>query len=252
MTAIALIPARSGSVRIPSKNTRLLAGHPLLGYTIAAARRSGVFARVIVSTDSPETAEIASEYGAEVPWLRPVELAGNTSRDIGWVHDALQRESLLDDDGVFSLLRPTSPLRRSASIRTAVSELLADPMADSLRAVELCRQHPGKMWVLEGSDRMSPLLSQPEDGQPWHSTPYQSLPRVYVQNAALEVAWMRTVRDRGTIAGTVVRPFILAGHEGLDLNDEADWRMLQVLLESGEVDLPSPHPDHDATEDVSW
>ena len=250
MTAIALIPARSGSVRIPSKNVRVLAGHPLLSYTIAAARRSGAFARVIVSTDSSETAEIAREYGAEVPWLRPAELAGNSSRDIEWVHDALQRELLLHDEGVFSLLRPTSPLRRPASIRAAVSQLLADPAADSLRAVELCRQHPGKMWVLEDSERMSPLLSQPEDGQPWHSTPYQSLPTVYVQNAALEVAWMRTVRDTGTIAGSVVRPFILEGHEGLDLNDEADWRMLQMLLDDGEVDLASPHPDHDATEDV--
>lgn len=241
---LALVPARAGSVRVPGKNVRLLAGHPLLAYTIAAARRSGVFTRVVVSTDSEQTAQIAQEYGAEVPWLRPAALAGHASRDIEWVRHVLDGLGGPDAADAFALLRPTSPLRSEQSLRTAVRELLADAEADSLRAVELCRQHPGKMWVLEGSDRMRPLLDQDERA-PWHSTPYQSLPPVHVQNAALEVAWLRTVYASGTIAGRILRPFVLPGHEGLDVNDESDWRALERLVSDGAVSLPSPLPSDD-------
>ena len=113
---LALIPARAGSQRVPRKNIRLLQGHPLLAYTIAAARRAGAFTRVVVSTDSEEIAEIARAYGAEVPWLRPAEFAGSLSRDIEWVTHAL--DSLVPETlaGAFALLRPTSPLRTPASV----------------------------------------------------------------------------------------------------------------------------------------
>jgi CMP-N,N'-diacetyllegionaminic acid synthase len=241
---LALVPARAGSVRVPGKNVRLLAGHPLLAYTIAAARRSGMFSRAVVSTDSDETAQIAREYGAEVPWLRPPELAGPASRDIEWVRHALDFLGGPDAADAFALLRPTSPLRTEQSIRVAVRELQSDPDADSLRAVELCRQHPGKMWVLEGAGRMRPLLDQDESA-PWHSTPYQSLPPVHVQNAALEVAWLRTVYTFGTIAGRTLRPFVLPGYEGLDVNDESDWWALERLVSDGAVALPSPLPSDD-------
>jgi hypothetical protein len=83
--AVALIPARQGSKRVPGKNVRLLNGHPMLAYTIAPALESGVFDAVVVSTDSEETAAIAREYGAEVPFLRPAAFATDTSPDIEWV-----------------------------------------------------------------------------------------------------------------------------------------------------------------------
>src|ERR1044071_59827 len=88
-SAIALIPARQGSKRVPGKNTRVLNGHPTLAYTIAPAIESGVFDAVIVSTDSEETAAIARHYGAEVPFLRPAAMAGDTSPDIEWLQDPL-------------------------------------------------------------------------------------------------------------------------------------------------------------------
>jgi CMP-N-acetylneuraminic acid synthetase len=232
-------------LRVPGKNIRLLQDHPLLAYTVAAARRSGAFSRVVVSTDNQEIADIAIRYGAEVPWLRPRELAGSLSRDIEWVRHALDNLEDADSARAFALLRPTSPLRTPESVSLAVQKLLDDPEADSLRAVEPCRQHPGKMWILRSPDRMEPLLEQPEGEQPWHSTPYQGLPAVHVQNAALEVAWVRTVRELGTIAGHTIRPFILDGHEGHDLNDEADWWLLERLLAEGVVTLPSPLPIDD-------
>jgi N-acylneuraminate cytidylyltransferase len=117
---VALIPARSGSVRVPHKNIRPLAGHPLLAYTIAAAKDSEVFDSIIVSTDSADYARIARHYGAEVPFLRAPDIAGATSPDVDWVLHAL--ESLAANGktyDAFSILRPTSPFRKPETIRRA-------------------------------------------------------------------------------------------------------------------------------------
>lgn len=235
----ALIPARSGSKRIQGKNVRPLHGHPLLAYTIAAAAESGVFGRILVSTESEETADIARHYGAEVPFLRPQALAGDLSPDIDWVRDLLLRlraaGQLCD---CFSLLRPTSPFRQAATIKRAWGQFLAAAEVDSLRAVERCKQHPGKMWLVEG-DRMTPLLSGGPVDLPWHSMAYQALPPVYVQNASLEIAWSRVPLEGRTIAGTAITPFLTEGFEGFDLNEARDWWYAEQLLASGEAVLPT-------------
>lgn len=236
-SAVAFIPARAGSVRVPNKNIRRLGSHPLLAYSIAAARSSGVFDAVVVSTDSEEYAAIARHYGAEVPFLRPVANAGSTSPDIEWVEQAL---STLASRGrsysVFSILRPTSPFRQPETIRRAWSLFLSCPDCDSIRAVEKCSQHPGKMWVIR-NNRMLPLLPFGPAAQPWHSSQYDSLPEVYVQNASLEIAWSRVVYDSRTIAGTDIVPFLTEKTEGVDINKPEDWERAERLLESG-VPLP--------------
>ena len=222
----------------------------MLAYTIAPALESGVFDTVIVSTDSDETADIARHYGAEVPFLRPSAYASDTSPDIEWLDHALRE---LRHGGrtwdCFSLLRPTSPFRTAAMIRRAWAAFTAQQGVDSLRAVEKCAQHPGKMWVLQG-DRMVPLLpfalTMPDGAsQPWHSTPYQALPPVYVQNASLEIAWSRVVFERRTIAGDVIMPFVTEGYEGFDINDPVDWMVAERLIADGSVMLPSvAHDPH--------
>jgi N-acylneuraminate cytidylyltransferase len=236
-SVVALIPARHGSKRVPGKNVRLLNGHPLLAYTIRPAIESGVFDAVIVSTDSEETAAIARQYGAEVPFLRPAELASDTSPDIEWLEHLLKA---LGSHGrsweAFSLLRPTSPFRTGATIRRAWDLFTSHTGVDSLRAVELCTQHPGKMWVVR-HDRLLPLLPFGPAEQPWHSTPYQALPQVYVQNASLEIAWTRVALERRTIAGETLVPFITEGYEGFDINDPADWIVAERLLADGVVTL---------------
>lgn len=237
-TAVAFIPARHGSKRVPGKNVRRLGDHPVIACTIAPALASGVFESVIVSTDSEETAAIARHYGAEVPFLRPAECAGDTSPDIEWVEytlTELRRRGRTWD--CFSLLRPTSPFRTAATIRRAWARFLAQEGIDSLRAVEKCSQHPGKMWVVDG-DRMTPLLPGAAPGRPWHSTPYQALPPVYVQNASLEIAWTRVVFEGRTIAGNVLAPFFTEGHEGFDINDRHDWIVAERLIADGEAALP--------------
>jgi N-acylneuraminate cytidylyltransferase len=87
-------------------------------------------------------------------------------------------------------------------------------------------------------ERMFPLLPFGSGDQPWHSTPYQALPTVYVQNASLEIAWVRVVEEQRTIAGTVLVPFITEAYEGFDVNDPYDWMVAEKLIADGTVALP--------------
>jgi N-acylneuraminate cytidylyltransferase len=237
-SVVGLIPARSGSKRVKNKNIRPLGGHPVLAYAVASALESGVFDEVIVSTDSELFADIARHYGASVPFLRPPEISGDRSPDIEWIEYTLEwlREQGRDYD-CFSILRPTSPFRKAETIRRAWSIFLGAGGADSLRAVEKCKQHPGKMWVIRG-ERMFPLMPFGPKEQPWHSSQYPTLPEIYVQNASLEIAWSRVVFEGRTIAGEVLVPFLTEGDEGYDVNDVADWIYAEYLLSTGEASLP--------------
>ena len=236
---VALIPARAGSKRVPDKNIRRLAGHPLIAYSIAAALQSRIFKAVIVSTDSDRYADIARHYGAEVPFLRPAKIAGDTSPDIDWVNYTLDhfRKDGQEFD-CFSILRPTSPFRLPGTIQRAWDEFLAQEGVDSLRAVEKCQQHPGKMWIVRGN-RMMPLLSMGPAEQPWHSSQYPSLPEVYVQNASLEIAKTRVVFKEKTIAGNVLMPFFTKNYEGFDVNSDYDWNLAEHLVKIAQAKLPT-------------
>jgi CMP-N,N'-diacetyllegionaminic acid synthase len=236
-SVVALIPARVGSKRVPGKNIRPLAGHPLIAYTIAPALQSGVFGAVMVSTDSEEIAAIARHYGADVPFMRPAELAGDTSPDIEWVEFTLRtlREQGRAFD-CFALLRPTSPFRTPATMRRAWDTFLADRRVDSLRAVEKCTQHPAKMWVVR-HNRLLPIMPFGPEQQPWHSSQYGSLPAVYVQNASLEIAWSRVALEDRTIAGETIVPFLTEELEGFDINNRFDWMVAEHLLQTGEASL---------------
>jgi N-acylneuraminate cytidylyltransferase len=236
--AVAFVPARSGSERVPHKNVRSLAGHPLLAYAIETARQSGVFERVVVSTDSQEIAEVARWYGAEVPFLRPAEYATATSPDVEWLTFTLGR---LDESyDLFALVRATNPFRGPDVVQRGFGQLLATPEADSIRAVELVKQHPGKMWRLSEDGRtMTPLLDQSHLDVAWHAGQYQALPEVYVQNSALEIAWTRVVTETGTREGRVLAPFLTRGLEGFNVDDEEDWARAERLVASGATTLPS-------------
>ena len=235
---VAFIPARSGSKRIINKNICLLNKHPIIAYTISSALQSNVFSEVIVSTDSEEYANIAKYYGAEVPFLRPAQYAGELSPDIEWVNHMINflKETGKEYD-CFSILRPTNPFRQPETIRRAWNEFISDTSVNSLRAVEKCSQHPGKMWVLRNK-RMFPLLPFFNALTPWHSAQYQSLPEVYIQNASLEIAWTCVPIEMGTIAGNAIMPFLTKGYEGFDINDPYDLRLAEDLVQSKSAYLP--------------
>ena len=243
---VALIPARAGSKRIPGKNLKLLAGHPLLRYAIASAQESGIFSDVIVSSEHDPTLKLAREYGARPMWCSTAVAHRDTSPDICWVRYTLDR---LRDRGEeperFAILRCTSPFRTAHTIQRAYLQFtLPDQTADTLRAVEPVSQHPAKMWqqVHGECGPIKPLLDGScPDGTPWHSSPTQSLPRYYVQNASLEMTWSYVVRSYDRITGKKIAPFFTEGYEGFDLNTPADWREAEYLIASGQATLPEIH-----------
>jgi N-acylneuraminate cytidylyltransferase len=220
---------------VAAKNIRPLAGHPLLAYTIGPAREMGLFTDVVVSTESPEVADIATRYGATVVH-RPAELAQPHSLDIEWVLDAMADRA----DDAFAILRPTSPFRTVAGIKRAWRRLLeTSDRADSIRAVERCRQHPAKMWHLD-DELLRPVFEHSRQGSPAHSVPYQLLPEVWVQNSSLEMAW-RHVLDgpRPTISGERIAPFFTAGTEGFSIDYPQDFDLAEWLITRRAVELPA-------------
>lgn len=235
---VAFIPARAGSKRVPHKNVRPLAGHPLIAYAIASALDSGVFDSVVCATDSAEYADVARHYGAIVPALRPESISADTSPDIEWVKwalDVLETGSQTFD--ALSILRPTNPFRTAQTIRRAFEQFRCAENMDSLRAVEKCAQHPGKMWILQG-ESMAPLIPLGPDNPPWHSSQYAALPPVYIQNASLEIAWTRVVRELNSIAGRHIAPFFTEDAEGVDVNSEYDWAYANWLVDTKSATLP--------------
>lgn len=237
MRMAALIPARAGSKRVPGKNIRPLAGHPLIVYTLAAAFESDVFCDVVVCSDDPAINEIGAAAGA-LRYLRG--RSGDNEPDIQWVDHVLADKMLahgLNWDAI-AILRPTSPFRSADMIRRAVGRFADHGDGyHSLRAVEPCSQHPGKMWTWAGVDGIVPLLLQPT-GTPWHSQPTQNLPAVWVQNASLEISWTATVETTATIAGTRVLGFLTQCWEGFDINTERDWHLAEWAIETGQATLP--------------
>jgi CMP-N-acetylneuraminic acid synthetase len=162
MEVLAIIPARGGSKGIPRKNIRLFAGYPLIAWSIAAARQARLVTRTIVSTDDAEIAAVAREYGAEVPFLRPSELAQDQTPDWPVFEHALRW--LDEHEGyrpqIVVQLRPTSPIRPPWCVDEAVRILLDHPDADCVRGVVPAGQNPFKMWRMDAqTGRLQPLLN---------------------------------------------------------------------------------------------
>lgn len=237
---VALIPARAGSKRCPGKNTRLLNGHPLIAYTIAAAKQADIFDQIAVCTDINE-AELRHPVFAGVRlvfrWT-----ASDDQADIVWITQALRSMNLWRSPMLtYAILRPTSPFRTAETIRRAYKRFrLPGSTEDSIRAVEPVKQHPGKMWEWMGPGYpITPLLNQKRpDGVPWHSSPTQTLPTFYAQNACLEMGWGANIWQHGTIHGRKVAPFFTEGYEGFDVNTEDDWRAAEALAAETPALLP--------------
>ena len=204
---LALIPARSGSKSIPDKNLVPFRGKPLMAHSILQALASRFVQRVIVSTDSERYAEVARSFGAETPFLRPLEFASDNARDFGVFDHALEwlrvNEGYIPD--VVVHLRPTYPMRSAEDIDGAVQMLVAHPGADSVRSVCLTPVTPYKMWKKGEDGRLKPLLH--DAGEEAYNAPRQELPLVYAQNACIDVVWTRTILEKRSMSGDVIYPY---------------------------------------------
>lgn len=234
MNVLAFIPARAGSKRVSNKNILPLGGKPLIGYTIEAAKKARLVTRVIVSTDSKEIASVSRSFGAEVPFLRPNEIAQTDSTEMQFFIHALdwlaEHEGYIPD--LIVLLYPTSPFRKPESIDKAIETMLAHPEADSLRSVRLCSEHPYKMWVTEG-EYLQPFVKTADQNK--HTLSYQLLPTVYIQNASIYITKPQTILEKGSPTGDIIVPFIMDEVESVDINTPLDFKFAELLLKAESV-----------------
>jgi len=229
MKILAIIPARSGSQRVPGKNIKLLLGKPLIAYTIEAAKASRLIDKVFVSTDSQAVADTAIAFGAEAPFLRPAEISRSDSTEMQFLVHALAwlREHESYEPDLIVLLYPTSPLRKPESIDAAIRELIRHPEADSLRSVRHCSEHPYKMWIVENG-YLQPFVKAGDSAV--HTLSYQSLPTVYIQNASIYIIKTATIRLKKSTVGDIVVPFIMDEIESLDINNPLDFEFAEYYL----------------------
>ena len=232
---LALIPARGGSKSIPRKNIRLLAGHPLIAYSIAAGLAAETVDRVIVSTEDEEIARVAREFGAETPFVRPPTLAMDNTPDLPVFEHAL---AWLDENEGYQpqivvQLRPTSPFRRTWHIDQAVLRLIEHPEADAVRTVCIPFQNPFKMWKIASDGFLQPLI---DIGVPEaYNLPRQVLPEVYWQTGYVDAVWADTILTKRSMTGEAILPLLINAEEWIDIDSPDDWRRAERLLESGEI-----------------
>ncbi len=231
MQILAFIPARSGSKRIPKKNIKLLKGKPLIAYTIEAAKKSKYINRIVVSTDSEEIADIAKQFDAEVPFLRPDSISKAESTEMEFFIHALdwfvKNENYIPD--LIVLLYPTSPFRKAESIDKAIEEMLKNPEADSLRSIRLCSEHPYKMWTIEDG-YLRPFIKGSDFNI--HTLSYQLLPTVYIQNASIYITKPSTIKNKKSPTGDIIIPFIMDEIESVDINFPLDFAFAEMILKN--------------------
>lgn len=222
MNILAIIPARSGSKSVPHKNIRDICGKPMIAYSIEHGLKSKYINRVIVSTDSEQYADIARNYGAEVPFIRPAEYATDTSLDIDVFRHALSY--LRDNEGyeadIVVQLRPTYPIRRIEDIDRMIELCMGDDNIDSVRSMSLATEIPYKMWVeVEpgGGFMVKPLIdSIPE----CYNMPRQQLPTVYYQNACIDVLRPRVIFEMNSMSGNVIMGYKMTENFDIDTEEE--------------------------------
>jgi CMP-N-acetylneuraminic acid synthetase len=238
---LAVIPARGGSKSIPRKNVRLLAGHPLLAWSVAAGQQAQTVDRVVVSTDDEEIREVALRCGAEVPFLRPRSLAADDTPDFPVFEHAvswLAREQGFRAD-IIVQLRPTSPLRPPGLVDTGVALLAADPGCHSLRAVSPPSQSPYKMWrTVHGTPYLRPLLA--DGGAEAYNQPRQELPPSLWQTGHLDVFWRETVTEKKSLTGDRVLPLALPVRYAVDIDTLDQWDFAEWLLRRGGMPMVRP------------
>jgi CMP-N-acetylneuraminic acid synthetase len=223
---LGLITARGGSKGVPRKNVRPLAGKPLIGWTIDAARSARRLDKLIVSTDDEEIATVCRQLGASVPFMRPPELARDDSPHIDVVLHALRwmaREEKYEPEYVL-LLQPTSPLRTAADIESII-EMAMERRAEAIVSVCPARDHPYLVRKLDSEGVTTPFMECP--------LPYarrQDLPDAYALNGALYIQRCAGLLERGRFEGCRTLAYVMPRERSLEIDTEDDLRDVEYRL----------------------
>lgn len=226
----AIIPARSGSKGVKNKNIRLLNGYPLIAYTIAAAKLSHKIDRVIVSTDSREYADIAVKYGAEVPFLRPAEISGDTSTDCDLIMHAInwfyKNEGTVPE--FFAHLLVTCPFRIPVEIDNAVSTFSkSDNEFTSLMSAQPSDVCGFKLLFMKGDNEFHSISERVENNSVCN--PRQSFQKTYFQDGCISIYRCEYVVTNEQLRGEKMMSFVAS--EGVDIDTEADFAYAASLME---------------------
>jgi len=245
LQVLAIIPARGGSKGLPRKNLRPLGGHPLVAWAVAAGLQAKCVSRTVCSTDDPEIAEAARKYGAEVPFLRPPELAQDLTLDLPVFQHALDwfdRHEAWRPDTVVQL-RPTSPLRLPGMVDEGIRMLANDPQATAVRAVCPAPCNPHKMWRLAQDagatlPYMRNLLDVPGIEEPYNA-PRQALPPVWWQIGTVDVVRAEVIRS-GSMTGPRILPLKVDAKIAIDIDGEESLHLAELL--QAKTDCVRPRP----------
>ena len=226
---LAIIPARSGSKSVKDKNIRMINGKPMMAYSIGHALQAECIDRVIVSTDSGKYAQIAMEYGAEVPFLRPAEYATDTALDIDVFEHALRY--LEENEGYMPelvvQLRPTYPVRRISDIENMVKYMRDNPDIDSIRCIAPAKEIAYKMWFKDENNMLSPVIT---DIPECYNMPRQQLPKIYYQNACIDVVRTEVVLNQHSMSGRKIAGYEM--DENFDIDTEEEFLAAERYITS--------------------
>jgi N-acylneuraminate cytidylyltransferase/CMP-N,N'-diacetyllegionaminic acid synthase len=226
---IGVILARGGSKGLPGKNTRELHGKPLIAYTIEAALKSGILDRVIVTTEDKEIAEVAKKHGAEVPFMRPAELAKDTAHTPPVIEHAagwLEENEDYSVDYVVTL-QPTSPLRKPEHIKEAVEKII-ETGAECVVGVCETEYPPYWMMKLEG-DRLMPFIAT--EGVDYFCLERQQLPKTYKPNGAIYVTRRDVLKEKGILISEDCRAILMDHESSLDVDTLLDFKTIELVME---------------------
>jgi CMP-N,N'-diacetyllegionaminic acid synthase len=222
MTTLALIPARGGSKGIHRKNARTFCGKPLLQWSIDAAFESNCVDRVVVSTDDPEIAQLALHCGADVPFMRPSELATDVSPAIATVMHAIEELPCIND---ILLLQPTSPLRTAKDIK-AIFALRTAASCESAVSLTLCPKHPTWMYSLGTNQLIESIL-------PYSSVSCrQELSPVYVLNGAIYLATKEFLLREKCLFDASTIGYVMPAERSVDIDTSLEWLWAEFLAEN--------------------
>jgi CMP-N-acetylneuraminic acid synthetase len=227
MEIIALIPARGGSKGLPRKNIRLLTGKPLIAWTIEQAKSSRYIDKVVVSTDDPEIAEIAEKYGAEVPFLRPEELATDDAKTIDVIMHAVNR---FENDGkyfdIVVLLEPTSPLRKEDDLDNSIEFFIKNiDKVDSLVSVgEVHLENPYIMKKVENG-WVKPFIEIDEN-----LYQRQQLPKIYFPYGVIYLSKISTLKKYKTFYQERTIPYLIERWQNYEIDDVYDFICIEAIL----------------------
>lgn len=232
---VALIPARGGSKGVPRKNIRNLNGYPLISYTIAACQISAKISRIIVSTDDKEIADISKRFGAEVPFIRPAELASDVSGDIEFVMHAIEwlQENEKKVPEYLVHMRPTTPLRDPALIDEAIDRIKMTKNSTSLRSAHPAPESPLK-WFVEGDDNtFIPFVNGITNDEANNGR--AGFEKVYIPDGYVDILKPECIVNTGLLHGQKMLSYISPFCTEVDTEYEFGMLEYEVMKKGSEI-----------------